>query len=63
MSQIESFNIENPPNLYKRGSGFSSSTESEISEEGALTNDNIIFQEDSLDIGKKILICIKHIVE
>lgn len=53
MSQIESFNIENPPNLYKRGSGFSSSTESEISEEGALTNDNIIFQEDSLDIGKK----------
>ena len=48
---IEAFNIENPPNYYKRGSGFSS--DSYISEEVTNTNDNIIFQEDSLDIGKR----------
>ena len=48
---IEAFNIENPPNYYKRGSGFS--TESYMSEEVANTNDNIIFQEDSLDLGKR----------
>lgn len=48
---IEAFNIENPPNYYKRGSGFSS--DSYMSEEVANTNDNIIFQEDSLDIGKR----------
>ena len=48
---IESFNIENPPNYYKRGSGFS--TESYMSEDVANTNDNIIFKEDSLDLGKR----------
>ena len=46
---IESFNIENPPNFYKSGS---IGSESDIQEEEN-TNDNIIFQEDSLDIGKK----------
>jgi amino acid permease len=46
---IESFNIENPPNIY--GSG-SIGSENDIQEDES-TNDNIIFQEDSLDIGKK----------
>ena len=46
---IESFNIENPPSIYERGSIDSSEG---ISDEEN-TNDNIIFQEDSLDIGKK----------
>ena len=43
---IESFEIENPPNLYKRGS---LESENDIQEYNN-TNDNIIFQEeDSLD--------------
>lgn len=47
---IESFEIENPPNLYKRGS---LESENDIQEYNN-TNDNIIFQEDdSLDSGKK----------
>ena len=48
---IESFEIENPPNLYKRGSGIS--TESDIAEEENNSSDNIIFQEDSLYINSK----------
>jgi amino acid permease len=48
---IESFNIENPPNLHQRESDFS--TDHDISEEVENSNDNIIFQEDSLDIGKR----------
>lgn len=48
---IEAFEIENPPNLYKRGSGIS--TESDIAEEENNSNDNIIFQEDSLYINSK----------
>ena len=46
---IESFNIENPPSIYERGS---IDSENDITDEEN-TNDNIIFQEDSLDIGKK----------
>ena len=46
---IEAFEIEHPPNLFKRGSGFS--TDSNISEEENNSNDNIIFQEDTLDLG------------
>ena len=51
MSTIESFDIENPPNFYKRGSGLSSSTN--ISEGIIGSNDNIIFQKDTLEIDKK----------
>jgi hypothetical protein len=46
---IESFNIENPPSIYEKGS---IDSENDITEEES-TNDNIIFQEDSLDIGKR----------
>ena len=46
---IESFNIENPPSIYERGS---IDSENDITDEEN-TNDNIIFQEDSLDIGKR----------
>ena len=48
---IEAFEIENPPNLFKRGSGFS--TDSNISEEENSSNDNIIFQEDTLDLDSR----------
>ena len=51
MTEMETFDIENPPNLYKRGSSSSSNTN--LSEEVAGSNDNIIFQEDSVEIGKK----------
>ena len=48
---IEAFEIENPPNLFKRGSGFS--TETDISELENNSNDNIIFQEDTLDLSSR----------
>ena len=49
---IEQFNVENPPNIYtKRGSGFSSDSDN-TEEEDDNTNDNIIFQKDSVDIRK-----------
>ena len=51
-NKILQFNIENPPNLYaNRGSNFSLDTDNP--EENSRINDNIIFQEDSLDIGKR----------
>ena len=52
MTVMESFDIENPPNFYKRGSGLSNNN-TNISEEATGSNDNIIFQEDTLEIGRK----------
>ena len=50
---IEQFNIENPPNLFKRGSGFS--TNNDITDEEIESNDNIIFEKEvsSIDLGIK----------
>ena len=59
---IESFNIENPPNLYeKRGSNFS--TNSDIISEEVDSNDNIIFENEvsSEDLGIKSKSGIKKI--
>lgn len=48
-NHMESFNIEQPPNYYKkRGSGYSDA--SDISEE--ISNDNIIFQKDNSSLEK-----------
>ena len=51
--KIEQFNIENPPMLYKRGSGFR--TNSELTDEEIDSNDNIIFESEvtSVDLGLK----------
>ena len=46
---IESFNIENPPSIYENRS---IDSENDMTEDES-TNDNIIFQEDSLDLGKR----------
>lgn len=52
-TRIEQFNIENPPNLYKRGSAFSSDTY--LPEDTIDSNDNIIFETNvsSVDLGLK----------
>ena len=47
---IESFNIENPPNKYNT-ENIENDNENEIEEDN--TNDNIVFQEDSLELGKR----------
>ena len=52
-SSIEQFNIENPPNFYKRPSEVSS--EGYLPDETIDSNDNIIFENDvsSIDLGMK----------
>lgn len=52
-SSIEQFNIENPPNFYKRPSEISS--EGYMQDETIDSNDNIIFENDvsSIDLGMK----------
>ena len=50
-SHIESFNIEQPLNIYpSRGTGFSE--DSEVPQEDITSNDNIIFQKDNSSLEK-----------
>ena len=60
-NSIEQFNIENPPNFYKRPSEISSETD--MTEDPIDSNDNIIFENDvsSVDLGMKSKYGVKNV--